>query len=86
MSAIISFSMKNSEGKYVNYTLSINDKPDQYGNNCSVTLSQTKEEREAKAKKTYVGNGKVVWTDGKIETAPKVERNNNSNNGQDLPF
>ena len=28
---------------------------------------QTKEEREAKTNKFYVGNGRTVWTDGKIQ-------------------
>ena len=35
-----------------------------YGNNASIMISQTQEEREAKKPRTYIGNGKVVWTDG----------------------
>ena len=30
-------------------------------------MEQTKEQREAKEAKAYVGNGKVVWTDGHIQ-------------------
>jgi hypothetical protein len=41
----------------------------QYGQNVSVFYAQSKEEREAKTNKTYIGNGKVVWTDGNIKTA-----------------
>ena len=37
-------------------------------------MSQSKEEREAKEAKTYIGNGKVVWTDGVITKADKVEQ------------
>ena len=45
----------------VNITISLNDAPDQYGNNASIWISQTKEEREAKAPKVYLGNGKVIY-------------------------
>jgi hypothetical protein len=37
-----------------------------------VIVEQTKEEREAKAAKTYLGNVKVVWTNGNnVDTAPR---------------
>jgi hypothetical protein len=36
-------------------------------------VSQTKEQRDAKVKRFYVGNGKCFWTDGKIEVAKKKE-------------
>ena len=47
-------------------TISISDEPNQYNQNVSSFVSQTKEQREAKAAKYYIGNGRVVWTDGKI--------------------
>lgn len=47
-------------GKYYNLTVSTFDKPDQYGNDVSVTTQQTKEEWKSKAKKHYVGNGRVL--------------------------
>ncbi len=31
-----------------------------------MVVDQSKEEREAKAPKTYLGNVKVVWTNGKF--------------------
>ena len=52
------------KGKYLPISISINDEPDQFGNNGPVIVDQTKEEREAKAAKTYLGNCKVVWTNG----------------------
>ena len=55
---------KNEKG--VSITISINDETNQYGQNLSGFVSQTKEQREAKKDKFYVGNGKVVWHDGKI--------------------
>ena len=46
MSALVNFSMKIN-GEWQNFTMSINDETDQYGNNAAVFISQTKEEREA---------------------------------------
>lgn len=62
----------NDKG-WANITISINDDTNQYGQNASAFISQTKEQREAKEAKTYVGNGKVVWTDGAIKVADRVE-------------
>lgn len=61
-------------GKYLNVTISINDSTDQFGNNVSVTESQTKEERDLKTSKRYLGNGKVVYTNGEIKVAEKQEK------------
>lgn len=52
-------------GKFLNVTITINDEPDKFGNNASIFESQTKEEREAKTPKNYLGNGKVIWTSEK---------------------
>jgi hypothetical protein len=61
-------------GKYLNVTISINDQTDAYGNNVSVTESQTKEERDLKTSKRYLGNGKVVYTNGDVKVAEKQEK------------
>ena len=66
MSSLISLSIKAKDGSFKNYTISISDETNQWGQNVAMYESQTKEEREAKAPKKYIGNGKVVWTDGKI--------------------
>lgn len=66
------FVMGKDGAVFYNCTLNINDEANQWGQNVSLTDSQTKEEREAKKAKTYLGNGTVVWTDGKI-TAVKKE-------------
>ena len=52
------------KGKYLPITITLNDEPDQFGNQGPVVVEQTKEEREAKEPKTYLGNVKVVWTNG----------------------
>lgn len=71
MGALIAIGIKGSNGKYYNYTISINDNTDDYGNNVSMWVEQTVEERNNKVPKQYVGNGKVIWTDGTIKLATK---------------
>ena len=90
--------VKGKKGTYYNFTVSVNDETRVFKNgetvtlqNVSVTDSQTKEERDAKAPKNYLGNGRVVWTNGKISLAeaPKdtnqpVEKKDEVTD--DLPF
>lgn len=72
---------------YYNFTIGVNDESNQYGQNVSLTDSQTKEEREAKKPKTYLGNGNVVWTDGNIKVADKkVEATAKEVESDGLPF
>ena len=60
------------KGKYLPITITINDEPDQFGNQGPVVVEQTKDERDAKAAKTYLGNVKIVWTNGtNVDTAPR---------------
>ena len=60
------------KGKYLPITITLNDELDQFGNQGPVVVEQTKEERDANVAKTYLGNVKVVWTDGNnVDTAPK---------------
>jgi hypothetical protein len=82
-----------NEKGWANITISINDDTNQYGQNASAFISQTKEQREAKEAKTYVGNGKVVWTDGAIKVADRIEEGVTSSEQStagretpDLPF
>jgi hypothetical protein len=80
--------VKGEKGNYLNITISVNDEEDAYKNLASIYESQTKEEREAKAPRNYLGNAKLVWssdggTPAKKSPAPAptptVEE-------QDLPF
>ena len=58
--------------KYLPITITINDELDQFGNQGPVVVEQTKEEREAKVAKIYLGNVKVVWTNGEnVDTPPR---------------
>ncbi len=74
--------IKGKKGRYLPIVVTVFDQRDQYENDCSVTLEQTKEQRDAKAAKLYFGNGRVVWTDEKEQ--PKSEPEAPEEN--DLPF
>jgi len=86
MASIIKFSIdlnkipkdkiiNGKKGKYLPMTLTINDEVDQYGNQGPVVVEQSKEEREAKVAKTYLGNVKVVWTNGdNVAAAPRQDQ------------
>jgi hypothetical protein len=71
---------------YYNFTVSVNDDSNQYGQNVGAIDSQTKEEREAKKNKLYIGNGTVVWTDGSIKTAEKKAEVTATVDDDSLPF
>jgi len=60
------------KGKYLPVVITINDEEDQFGNHGPVTVDQSAEEREAKAGKVYLGNVKVVWTNGQL---PELNKN-----------
>tara|TARA_R110002126_G_C10470635_1_gene501041 strand:- start:762 stop:1064 length:303 start_codon:yes stop_codon:yes gene_type:complete len=100
MSAITNFSInleaipkdliiKGKKGSYINLTLFQNDET-KYGNNASISLSQTQEVRESGEAKVYLGNGKVAWvsdegvTVAEREGAPAVAAVADA--GDDLPF
>ena len=61
------------KGKYLPITITLNDDVDQFGNQGPVVVDQSKEERESKAPKTYLGNVRVVWTNGTFPEAIPLE-------------
>ena len=70
------------KGTYLNLTVSLNDEADKFGNTVSAWQSQTKEQREAKVNRTFLGNGKVIFdSEGKQQQAPQVQEVDDS-----LPF
>jgi|TARA_Y100000401_G_scaffold114394_1_gene116393 hypothetical protein len=82
--------IKGKDGAvYYNLTISIQDET-RFGNNVAITDSQTREEREAKKPKNYLGNGRVVWTDGNVLLAEREEEAEavvvEGENDKDLPF
>ena len=83
------------KGKYLPIVIKINDQADDYDNHGPIEVEQTLEEREGNVPKVYLGNVKVVWTNGEMidpkaggaKAAPKkasapVEEDDDS----DLPF
>lgn len=79
--------VEGAKGTYANLTVSVNDEEDQYGNNVSIWEGQTKEEREAKAPRNFLGNGKVIW-DGDSGSKPNAPapKSNEVEPKDDLPF
>ena len=60
------------KGKYLPITIVLNDETDNFGNQGPITVGQTKEERESKSPKVYLGNVKVSWTNGQnVDVAPR---------------
>ena len=90
--------IKGEKDKYIPVTISIDDKSTQYGQNVSIFIQQTKEERDdPKTERHYLGNGSVIWTDGNIvkgqkgdgqasQQAPDMPSKNEEEFGDDLPF
>ena len=67
--------------KYLNVVVWINDEADNYGNNASIQISQSKEEREAGVKATYIGNLKEPQSRNNEPTSAKI-----ASVADDLPF
>tara|TARA_R100001463_G_scaffold21762_2_gene52227 strand:+ start:328 stop:639 length:312 start_codon:yes stop_codon:yes gene_type:complete len=67
--------INGKKGKYLPITITLNDEVDQFGNQGPVVVAQTKEERESKTEKVYLGNVQVVWTNGtNVEAAPRQDQ------------
>lgn len=67
--------INGKKGKYLPITITINNDVDNFGNQGPVTVNQSKEERESKVPKVYLGNVKVVWTDGNFPSPPPRDGN-----------
>ena len=87
-----------NDAGFINLDYGINDDTDNYGNNVSFWVRQSKEERDAKTPRVYVGNGKIVYTkEGTVVVADKKEEVTNAQfnearktpvaeKSEDLPF
>lgn len=67
--------------KGIELTVNISDTENQYGQNVSAWVSQSKEQRQAKKERYFVGNGKQFWTDG-----AQPSKQSESVADDDLPF
>ena len=77
--------------QYYNIDIIVNDEKNQFGQDTSISTALTTEEREAKAKKTFIGNGKTVFS--KAESSPTrtasdaaSEVKETKDDDTDLPF
>jgi len=82
---------KGKKGSYLPITITINDELGNYGDNGPIIVEQTKDERDAKVAKVYLGNVKVVWTNGdNVAAAPRTDQPQQAAVSQpqddDLPF
>ena len=60
------------KGQYLPIVITLNDETDQFGNQGPITIEQSKDERDSKAAKVYLGNVKVVWSNGQnVDAAPR---------------
>jgi hypothetical protein len=90
---VLSETVSKKGDKGVSITLSVNDEPNQYGQNVSGFVSQTQEQRNAKKEKFYVANGAVKWiNENGVKVAVKPQENTPtaalplSTSEDDLPF
>lgn len=78
------------KGRYLPISISVNNELDQFSNAGPVMVGQTKEERESKAPKVYLGNVKVAWSDGvalvKTPYIPPQELKPISDKAENVPF
>ena len=63
--------IEGKKGKYLPISITVNDEVDQFGNIGPIIVDQSKEEREAKVAKKYLGNVRVVWSNGTFPDAQK---------------
>ena len=88
---------EGKKGKYYPVTVVLNNEPGNYGDSGYIQTEQTKEERDAKQPKTFLGNVKVVWTDGQnvsiahregvqTSTFETSQDTTKTNEEPDLPF
>jgi crotonobetainyl-CoA:carnitine CoA-transferase CaiB-like acyl-CoA transferase len=83
---------QGKEGEGVKITISLSDQTNNFGQNVSAYVAQTKEQREAKTPLFYVGNGKTFWSKGETPVpqreqptqAPKPVTS--ANDDEPLPF
>ena len=65
-----------NDAKGVKITISLSDSANDYGNNVSAYVSQSKEQREAKKPLFFVGNGRTFWTKGETPVPPRTKNEN----------
>lgn len=70
---ILSDTVIKKGDKGISITISTDDQQNQFGQNISAYVSQSKEDQEAKKNRFYIGNGKVFWANDGTPFVPKKE-------------
>lgn len=79
------------EIKGLAFTIDVSDNVNKFEQNVSMYVAQTKEQREAKKERFYVGNGKTFWSNGNQKTFKEMGNqvpveNSQPKSGDNLPF
>lgn len=78
---------QGKKGLYLDVTVTVNDEVDSFEQIGSITIGQSKEERDAKAPKVYLGNLKEVWnSNGSGAQTSAFKAPEAPSNEPDLPF
>ena len=76
---------RGKDGKnYLNLGMYLADEKNQFGQNVSMFIGQTKEEQEAKEPRIYLGNG--WWNEVEAKSAPAPSTQELEDDTEDLPF
>ena len=79
-------------GKYLPITIKVQDEIDNFGKQGYIIVKQSKQERDAKLDKIYLGNVEVSWTNGIFpekpprDDQPQPQAKPNVIKEDDLPF
>lgn len=68
-------------GKFYNISVIVKDEVDKYGRDVQITEGQSKEEREAKKDRVFIGGGKTVYNSEVKQDKPQETKHEG-----DLPF
>ena len=79
------------EGEGVKITISLSDQTNNFGQNVSAYVAQTKEQRAAKKPLFNVGNGKTFWSKGETPVPQREDQQQapqpvSSEKDDDCPF
>ena len=78
------FKLAKNGKKYLNFVINKRKEVDKFGNDLTIQLSQTKEEKESKMAKVYIGQGKTfVFKD---EPKPELKVENGKINVEENPI
>lgn len=78
--------MAENGKKYISICVSERKEVDSYGNTHTIFMAQSKEEREAKAGKNYIGSGKAYNPSPTPVTSQDIEAMPSIAETDDLPF